>query len=148
MQIKEKWLLMIIAILLVMVSGMVFAEYGEDGTVIFSGDGESTAILVLGAVSGAVIVGFTVVNNNVIASFERLSSVTNNPVLMNEVARRYQLLPPMRKHVADVLVDIADAISELTPTDADDKLIDRLREALDSKETSLEPTVAPIIVEQ
>ncbi len=148
MQNMERWLLMLVVILLVIVAVMIFAQYGEDGTVIFSGDGESTAILVLGAVSCAVIVGFTVVNKNVIASFERLSSVANNPIVMNEVARRYQLLPPMRKHVADVLVDIADAISELTPTDADDKLIDRLREALDSKETSLEPTVAPIIVEQ
>ncbi len=138
MQIKEKWLLMIIAILLVMVSGMVFAEYGEDGTVIFSGDGESTAILVLGAVAVAIIVGSTMVNNNVIAALERAS---NNPIIMNELARRYQQLPPMSKQATGILIDIMDVVSELTPTDADDKLIDRLREALDSKETSLEPSV-------
>ena len=148
MQNTERWLLMLVVILLLMVAVMVFAEYGEDGAVLFSVDGESTPILVLGAVSCAVIVGFTIVNNNVIASFERLSSMAGNPLIMNEVARRYQALPPQRKHVVAVLVDIADAISELTPTDADDKLIDRLREALDSKETSLEPTVGPIVVDK
>ena len=141
MQNMERWLLMMVAILLVLVAVMVFAQYGEDGTVIFSGDGESTAILVLGAVAGAVIVGFTIVNKNVIASFERLSVLANNPILMNEVARRYQMLPPMTKKATDILIDIADAMADMTQTDEDNKVIDRLREALDSKEKSLEPSV-------
>lgn len=147
MQKNDRLLMLLVAVLLVIVAIMVFAQYGEDGAVLFSGDIESTAILAIGGVAIAGIVGETVRNKNLTASFERLQSyMSNNPVMMNEVARRYQTLPPMKKHVVAVLVDIADAISELTPTDADDKLIDRLREALESKETSLEPTVGPNVV--
>ncbi len=138
MQINDRWLMVLVAILLVIVAVMVFAQYGEDGAVLFSGD--DTAPLLMAVMFIAYIVSQTIRDKNLIASFERLSSyMSNNPILMSQLARRYQALPPLPKQATDILIDIADAVADITPNDEDNKVIDRLREALDSKEKSLEP---------
>ena len=147
MQKNERWLMMLVALLLVIVSVMVFAEYGEDGAVLF--DGDIVYPLLMAFMFVAYVVSQTIRDGNLIASFERLQSyMSGNPIMMNELARRYQSLPPLPKQATDTLLDIADALADVSSTDADNKVIDRLREALDSKEKSLEPKAGLGILNQ
>lgn len=144
MQASERLLLLLVAILLVIVAVMVFAQYGEDGAVLFSGD--DLPIMLLALVALAYIGSQTIRDKNLIASFERLQSYMSNPILMNELARRYQILPSPYKRAVDILLDVADVAADITTTPEDDKLVDRLREALESKEKSLEPSNDPATI--
>jgi hypothetical protein len=139
MQILEKWYPFLVAILLVCVAVMVFAEYGEDGAVLFDENAIFPAMMALMFI--VYVISQTMRDKNLIASFERLSNyMASNPMIMNELSRRYQNLPNLPKQAADIVLDVADAVADLTDSPDDNEFIDRLRAALDSKEKSLEPT--------
>jgi len=150
MQNMERWLMVLVAVLLVIVAVMVFAQYGADGSVLFSSDIETTAVLMMAVVAVAVIVGETIRSGNYGEGYIKLiDRLTSDTDLQKAIELEYVAMPPgLHKNAIRTFADIAGALVKLTPTQQDDKLAGWLQDALDGKIESLEPTNDPGSINQ
>ena len=146
MQNMERWLIVLVFVLLLIVGVMVFAQYGEDGAVLFSGDSETTAIILMAVVAVASIAAETIRSGNYGEGYIKLiDRLTSDVELQEAIELEYIAMPPgLHKSAINAFADIASALVKLTPTDRDDKLAGWLQDALDGKVESLEPSVDPV----
>ena len=146
MQNMERWLIVLVAVLLLIVAVMVFAQYGEDGAVLFGGDSETTALMLMAGVAVASIVAETIRSGRYADGYIKIiDRLTNDVELQNAIELEYIAMPPgLQKSAIMTLAEIAGALVKLTPDKRDDKLAGWLQDALDGKIESLEPRVDPM----